>query len=299
MADTPITNPPGGPLFNKSLKGQTWLITGASSGFGRLMTELVLRLDGNVVAASRSAKKMLELEFNYPGQLQLADLDITDTGAINQKMNDALSRFGHIDVLVNNAGYGVTGAIEEVTPNEYMPMFQTNFFGLLNVTTALLPQFRDRRAGTIVNISSIGGLIGSAGWGFYNATKFAVEGLSQALRAEVEPLGIKVLVVEPGPFRTEFLGDSGQTAKENIPDYRATAGMAREYFETQNGKQAGDPQKAVEMIVAAVESGNPPQNLLLGRSAWERWDRRLTAMRDEMESQKQMAFDADYGENRI
>ena len=143
-------------------------------------------------------------------------------------------------------------------------MFETNVFGLICVTKTVLPHMRQRRSGTIVNLSSIGGLIGGAGLGYYNATKFAVEGLSQALRLELEPLGIHVIVVEPGPFRTDFLGRSGVLSSMKISDYEPTAGKMRDYFSSQSGKQPGDPQKAVEAIVAAVEAPEPPKHLLLG-----------------------------------
>jgi short-subunit dehydrogenase len=209
---------------------------------------------------------------------------------------DALAQAGHVDVLVNNAGYGVTGAIEEVSENEYMPMFQTNVFGLIQLTQALLPQFRERRSGNIVNLSSIGGLIGSPGWGFYNATKFAVEGFSEALAGELEPLGVHVTVVEPGPFRTEFLGGSGVLAHRVIPGYQQTAGKAREYFQTQSGKQPGDPQRAVEAVVAAVSDPNPPKHLLLGRIALTRFRKRLEDWKTELDRWEATTVGADFPE---
>jgi short-subunit dehydrogenase len=197
-------------------------------------------------------------------------------------------------VLVNNAGYGVTGAIEEVTEAEYTPMFETNVFGLINLTKALLPQFRERRSGAIVNFSSIGGLIGAPGWGYYNATKFAVEGLSEALGAELAPLGVHVMVVEPGPFRTEFLGRSGVEAKERISDYEQTAGKTREYFQTQSGKQPGDPQRAVEAVAAAVSDPNPPRHLLLGKIALSRFRKRLEDWKTELDSWQATTEGADF-----
>ena len=169
-------------------------------------------------------------------------------------------------MLVNNAGYGMMGAVEESSEEEYRPMFETNVFGLIRVTQALLPQLREQGSGHIVNLSSIGGLVATPGFGLYNATKFAVEGLSEALAQEVEPLGITVTIVEPGPFRTEFLGKAGGEAKKRIADYDPTAGKTREYFTEQDGKQPGDPQKAVEAIVKAVEAEQPPLHLLLGAS---------------------------------
>jgi len=188
----------------------------------------------------------------------------------------------------------LAGAVEEVSADEYMPMFDTNVFGLITMTKALLPQFRERRAGHIVNLSSIGGLIGLPGWGLYNATKFAVEGLSEALAAELEPLGIHVTIIEPGPFRTEFLGTSGKTAKDRIADYQQTAGKTREYFALQNGKQQGDPQKAVEAIVAAVSAPKPPRHLLLGKLALERFRGKMKSFDAEVAEWEETTLGADF-----
>ena len=177
-----------------------------------------------------------------------------------------------------------------------MPVFETNVFGLIGVTRAFLPHFRERRSGHIVNLSSIGGLIGSPGWGFYNATKFAVEGFSEALAAELEPLGIAVTVVEPGPFRTDFLGRSGVEAQARIPDYDATAGKTREYFHTEAGKQKGDPVRAVKAIIAAVESPRPPRHLLLGKLAITRFRKRLEDWKTELDIWEQTTVGADFPE---
>jgi short-subunit dehydrogenase len=175
-------------------------------------------------------------------------------------------------------------------------MFETNVFGLIHLTQALLPQFRERRSGNIVNLSSIGGLIGSPGWGFYNATKFAVEGFSEALAGELEPLGVHVTVVEPGPFRTDFLGRSGVQARQIIPDYAQTAGKSREYFQTQSGKQAGDPQRAVEAMVAAVSAPEPPKHLLLGKLALKRFRARLEQWTKELDAWEETTAGADFPE---
>lgn len=275
-------------------KNKHWFITGASSGFGRLLTEYLLSLDAKVVATARKIETIEDLATRYPGNVTTLSLDVTNQHSINKAVADAIARVDHIDVLVNNAGYGVTGAVEEVTDAEYMPMFETNLFGLINVTKALLPQFRERRSGTIVNFSSIGGLIGSAGWGYYNATKFAVEGLSEALSAELTPLGVNVMVVEPGPFRTDFLGRSGTEAKQRISDYEQTAGKTREYFQTQSGKQPGDPQRAVEAVVAAVSDLNPPKHLLLGKIALSRFHKRLDDWKLELDRWQATTEGADF-----
>jgi NAD(P)-dependent dehydrogenase (short-subunit alcohol dehydrogenase family) len=281
---------------DKSQRDKVWFITGASSGFGRVLTEYLLTLGASVAATARKTEHLKDLERQYPANLQMLRLDVTKSNEIAQATADALARFGHIDVLVNNAGYGVTGAIEEVTAEEYMPMFDTNVFGTINVTRALLPQFRKQMAGHIVNFSSIGGLIGSAGWGYYNATKFAVEGFSEALAAELAPLGIQVTVIEPGPFRTDFLGRSGKVATREIVDYEPTAGKAREYFETQSGKQPGDPRRAVEAVVAAVEAPESPKHLLLGRTALTRFRKRLEMWTEELDQWEETTLGADFSQ---
>jgi len=275
-------------------KDQRWLITGASSGFGRLLAEYLLSLGATVVATARKVESLDDLVTRYPANAFVLELDVTKQHSIDEAVAGALARVGHIDVLVNNAGYGVAGAVEEVTEPEYMPMFETNVFGLIKMTKALLPQFRERQSGTIVNFSSIGGLIGAPGWGYYNATKFAVEGLSEALSAEMAPLGVHVMVVEPGPFRTEFLGRSGVEAKERISDYEPTAGKTREYFQTQSGKQPGDPQRAVEAIVAAVSDPNPPKHLLLGKIALTRFRKRLDDWKTELDRWQETTEGADF-----
>jgi NAD(P)-dependent dehydrogenase (short-subunit alcohol dehydrogenase family) len=281
-------------LHREAQQGKVWFITGASTGFGRLLAEYLCTLGATVIATARNVDHIADLTTRFPGQAIILPLDVTRPDSIHAAVADALARAGHVDVLVNNAGYGVTGAIEEVSEAEFMPMFQTNVFGLLALTKALLPQFRARRSGAIVNLSSIGGLIGSPGWGYYNATKFAVEGLSEALAGELAPLGIHVIVVEPGPFRTDFLGRSGVEAKEIIPDYQQSAGKAREYFQTQAGKQPGDPQRAIEAIVAAVSAPEPPKHLLLGKIALTRFRARLAQWTTELDAWEETTVGADF-----
>ncbi|HZY73860.1 MAG TPA: SDR family NAD(P)-dependent oxidoreductase, partial [Edaphobacter sp.] len=203
---------------------RTWFITGASTGFGRLLAEEVLRSEGRVVATARKLDKVADLEEKYPGRAKAFALDVTDAAQIHSVVAQAVTGFAPVDVLVNNAGYGIAGAIEEVTEDEFMPVYDTNLFGLIRVTQELLPYMRQRRSGHILNLSSIGGLVASPGWGYYQSTKFAVEGLTEALAAEVAPFGIHVTAIEPGPFRTDFLGRSGVEAANRIADYDATAG---------------------------------------------------------------------------
>ena len=277
---------------------QVWLITGTSTGFGRLLAEELMQRGTRVVATARKVDDINDFTTKYAGKATILPLDVTSSDSIKRAHDTALAHVGHVDVLVNNAGYGVTGALEEVSEGEYMRMFNTNVFGLIELTKAFLPELRAQRSGHIVNFSSIGGLIGSPGWGYYNATKFAVEGLSQALRGEVEPLGIGVTVIEPGPFRTDFLGRSGIEAKARIADYEPTAGKTREYFNTQAGRQPGDPQKAVEAVIDAVNAANPPKNLLLGKLALKRYRDRLLLIHNEVAAWEETTIGADFPEGQ-
>jgi NAD(P)-dependent dehydrogenase (short-subunit alcohol dehydrogenase family) len=275
-------------------KGRTWFITGASTGFGRVLAEEVLKAGGKVVATARNRDKVADLEAKFPQRAKALALDVTDAGQIDSAVTQAFAQFGQVDVLVNNAGYGLAGAIEEVSEAEYMPMFETNVFGLLRVTRAFLPHLRKQRSGHILNLSSIGGLVAGPGIGYYNATKFAVEGLSEALAAEVAPLGIRVTIIEPGPFRTDFLGRSGVVAKTRIADYDATAGNMRKYFAENDGKQKGDPLRAVHAMMQVVESPNPPLRLLLGRSALERLRSKLANWEKEIAEWEKVTLGADF-----
>ena len=281
---------------NGSQAGKVWFITGASTGFGRLLAEYLVTLGANVVATARRLESVADIEKSAPAQVLALSLDVTKPGDVEAAVKDALARFEHIDVLVNNAGYGVTGAFEEVNEAEFMPMFETNVFGLIRMTKALLPYFRERRSGHIVNLSSVGGLVGLPGWAFYNATKFAVEGMSEALAAEMKPLGVSVTIVEPGPFRTDFLGRSGVKADVQISAYADTAGKTREYFDSQAGKQPGDPQKAIEAIVAAVEAPEPPLHLVLGKLALTRYQAKTAAFSAEIAKWESTTLGADFPE---
>jgi NAD(P)-dependent dehydrogenase (short-subunit alcohol dehydrogenase family) len=275
---------------------RVWFITGASTGFGRLLAEEVLKTGGKVIATARNIDKVADLETKYPNAAKALALDVTDANQVDSVVTQAFAQFGQVDVLVNNAGYGVAGAIEEVSEDEFMPMFETNVFGLLKVTRAFLPYLRKQRSGHILNISSIGGLIGGQGVGMYNATKFAVEGLSEALAAELAPLGIRVSIIEPGPFRTDFLGRSGVIAKTRIKDYDNTAGNMRKYFSENDGKQKGDPLRAVQAMIQVVESPNPPLHLLLGGSALQRMRAKLDGWQKEISEWEQVTAGADFRE---
>ena len=281
---------------NTTQAGKVWFITGASTGFGREMAEQLLADGAKVVATARKPEQLSDLAAKYPETALILPLDVTKDAAVQSAVEKTLAKFGHVDVLVNNAGYGTAGAVEEVTEAEFMPMYETNVFGLIRVTKALLPQFRERRSGHIVNLSSIGGLVGLPGWGLYNSSKFAVEGLSEALFVELAPLGVKVLIVEPGPFRTDFLGRSGQEAAQRIADYDQTSGKTREYMKTNDGKQAGDPVRAVQAIIAAVASPNTPKHLLLGKLALTRFRQKLDEFTQEIAAWEPVTLGSDFPE---
>jgi NAD(P)-dependent dehydrogenase (short-subunit alcohol dehydrogenase family) len=273
---------------------RVWFITGSSTGFGHLLAKEVLRRGERVIATARDASKLDDLVKQHPDTARAFALDVTKPAQIESVAKQAIAAFGHVDVVVNNAGYGVNGAIEEVSEAEFEPMFQTNIYGLIRTTRAFLPHLRQRRTGHIFNLSSIGGLIGGAGWGFYNVTKFAVEGFSEALAAEMKPLGINVTVVEPGPFRTDFLGRSGKLAAHELPEYKDTAGKARDYLRTQSGKQPGDPQKAVEAIIAAADAPNPPVHLILGKIALTRFRGKLADWEKEIAAWETVTVGSDF-----
>lgn len=244
-----------------------WFITGCSTGFGRELAELVLKSGYSAVVTARNTKDIEDIVKDYPETALALPLDVTEPAQIKTAVEKSIDRFGQIDVLVNNAGIGYFGAIEESEELEVRKMFEINFFGLANVTKAVLPQMRMRRTGHIINIASIGGLVGFPAVGFYNATKFAVDGYSEALAKETAHLGIKVTVIAPSGFRTDWAGRSANNSPVVIEDYATTAGANKTNIRGYSGKQPGDPQKAAAAIVAVVESANPPLRLLLGAAA--------------------------------
>jgi NAD(P)-dependent dehydrogenase (short-subunit alcohol dehydrogenase family) len=290
MADA--TNP------TSSHAGKIWFITGTSTGFGRLLAEEVLKTGGKVLATARKIDQIADLKQRYPDNARIFALDVTRPEQIQSVAKEAIAAFGRVDALVNNAGYGIAGGVEETTEAEFMPVFETNVFGLIRVTRAFLPQFRKQRSGHIINLSSVAGLAGGPGWGYYNATKFAVEGFSEALAAELAPLGVHVTIVEPGPFRTDFLGRSGVEAANRIPEYEATAGQAHNYMNTQSGKQRGDPKKAVQAMMDVAVSPNPPLHLILGSIAYNRFMQKLDRWQQEMRQYEPVTLGADFPEGQ-
>ena len=281
----------------KDMKSETaempvWLITGCSTGLGRELARHVLDCGYRVVVTARNVDDLRRLD-GTKNALVLR-LDVTDQDQIDQAVKDAEAKFGGIDVLVNNAGIGYFGAVEESEEEEVRRMFEVNVFGLGRMIRAVLPGMRKKRSGFIVNMSSIGGLRSFPALGYYNATKFAVEGLSDALWQEVEPLGIRVMVVEPSGFRTDWAGRSANESRHTIDDYAATAGARRSQIRGYSGKQPGDPVRAVHAIVKAVESAHPPRHLLLGNAAFDLATAKLDELRKEFSACEAVARGADF-----
>lgn len=271
-----------------------WFITGCSTGFGRELAKQLLESNHRVAVTARDAAKVQDLvEINRENALAL-DLDVTKPEQVEAAIAAAEQRFGAIDVLVNNAGFGYFGAIEESDLTEARRMFETNFWGLVETTRRALPRMRERRSGVIVNVSSIGGFVGNPGVGFYNATKFAVNGLSESLKKEVEPLGIKVILVQPSGFRTDWAGRSADEAAKEIADYAETAGANKATIRGYSGNQPGDPVRAAKAIISAAESENPPFNLFLGRAALRGARGKIAALTNEIDAWAEVAENADF-----
>jgi NAD(P)-dependent dehydrogenase (short-subunit alcohol dehydrogenase family) len=273
-------------------KKPVWFITGCSTGFGRELAKLVLERGHRTVVTARDPADAHGLAAE--GEALVLKLDVTDQGQIDAAIKAAEDRFGRIDVLVNNAGIGYFAAIEEGDDKQVRHLFDVNFFGLSRMIRAALPGMRHHGTGTIVNFSSVGGLRSFPSLGYYSATKFAVEGLSEALWQEVEPLGIKVIVVEPSGFRTDWAGRSAQESKLQISAYAATAGTARSQIRASSGRQPGDPARAAAAIVEAVESPNPPHHLLLGKDAFTGATEKLEQLRRDFSAWESVTRGADF-----
>jgi NAD(P)-dependent dehydrogenase (short-subunit alcohol dehydrogenase family) len=269
-----------------------WFITGCSTGFGRELATQALERGYRVVVTARKPDEVEALAAK--GEALVLKLDVTDQSQIDAAIKAAEKQFGGIDVLVNNAGIGYFAAVEESEEKEVRRMFEINVFGMGRMIQAALPGMRRRRKGFIVNISSVAGLRSFPSLGYYDATKFAVEGLSEALWQEVEPLGIKVMLVEPSGFRTDWAGRSANESKKQIADYAATAGVCRSEMRADSGKQPGDPARAAKAIVEAVTSLNPPHHLLLGNDAYEGATAKLEALAKEFKAWESVSRGADF-----
>jgi NADP-dependent 3-hydroxy acid dehydrogenase YdfG len=280
-------------MTNKATS-RVWFITGCSSGFGRLLAEEVLKAGDKVVATARNIATIADLEKKYPETARALSLDVTHSEQVKTVVEQALEHFGHIDVLVNNAGYGMVAAIEEATDEDIRREVDTNVYGVVKVTRALLPHLRARKSGHVINLSSIAGIIATPGLGYYNLTKFAVEGFTEALALEVAPLGIKVTLIEPGPFRTEFLAGSLAESGEQIADYAETAGKTRANMRKGNGSQKGDPVKAIAAIIQVVNSPEPPLRLFLGAIAYRRANEKIDLLQRDIKAWEQVTLGADF-----
>jgi NAD(P)-dependent dehydrogenase (short-subunit alcohol dehydrogenase family) len=272
----------------------TWLITGCSTGLGRAFAEAVLDHGHNAVVTARDVSKVRDLAAKYPATALALALDVTDDTQVSAAVDTAEDRFGAVDVLVNNAGYGYRAAVEEGEDDAVQRLFDTHVFGSVRTIKAVLPGMRARRSGTIVNLSSIGARICPEGSGYYSAVKAAIEALTLSLRKEVAPLGITAMVVEPGGFRTDFAGRSLTQAAVPIADYADTAGKRRKEHDTYHGTQPGDPAKAATALIQAVESDAPPYMLLLGNDTSDGFRAALDALRTEVDDWESLSRSTDF-----
>jgi len=257
---------------------KTWFITGASRGFGLEITKAVLASGDNVVATVRSKAPEFSSQFENDPNLLVVTMDVTNEQQVNEAVQQAIAHFKQIDVLVNNAGYGLLSGVEEASNQEVKQNYEVNVFGTLNVIRAVLPSMREKKAGHVINISSVGGLGAYMGWGLYGSTKFAIEGITEALAMEVAPLGIHATVVAPGFFRTNFLDESSLFSSENIiTDYAETVGAMREFAAKVNYQQPGDPKKLAQAFITLANAANPPVHLPLGKDTLERFRSKTAA----------------------
>jgi NAD(P)-dependent dehydrogenase (short-subunit alcohol dehydrogenase family) len=273
---------------------KVWLITGCSTGFGRELAKSALEAGHKVVVTARNPDDIKDIADAYPGTSIAVKLDVTKIAEIKSAVQQTIEKFGRIDVLVNNAGIGYFGAIEESEEDEVRRMFEINFFGLANMTKEVLPIMRKQRSGHVVNIASIGGLVGYPAVGFYNATKFAVDGFSESLSKETAPLGIKVTVIAPSGFRTDWAGRSANSSKTVIEDYASTAGQNKNNIRGYSGNQPGDPLRAAKAIIKAVESENPPLRLLLGAAALKNARIKLNELKKDFDAWEETSAGADF-----
>ncbi|HLJ88102.1 MAG TPA: oxidoreductase [Candidatus Angelobacter sp.] len=272
------------------MQNRVWFITGARTGFGRAFVEHALERGYNVVAAGRNLSKLDEIVKVAPNSALAVKLDVNDRAQLKDAVSQTMAKFGRVDVLINNAGYGIVGALEETPESELRAQMETNFFGAMAVTQAFLPILRAQKSGAIVNISSMGGQLSFAGFSAYSASKFALEGASEALAQEVKPFGIKVLIVEPGQFRTELAG----SAMKHMPEleaYAETVGATRKFAASMHGTQEGDPRKAARAIEQAIDAPNTPLRLQLGEDSVSAIRAHAETLLTEMQQWQRVAAD--------
>ncbi|MCP6758377.1 MAG: oxidoreductase [Fischerella sp. CENA71] len=275
-------------------KTKVWLITGCSTGFGRSLANAVLQHGDRLIATARKPEQLQDLASQYPENVKTIRLDVTNLNEVQAAVNAAIEAFERVDVLVNNAGYGLIGALEEFSEAQIRRNFETNFFGAINTIRAILPVMRQQQSGHIVNMSAIAGFSNELGFSIYGGAKFALEGVSEALRGEVAPLGIKVTIVEPGPFRTDFIGRSLERVEQSIDAYNATVGHFLEFLNKISGSQPGDPDKAANVLIQVVESPNPPLRLVLGKYAYSKFRQKIESLTAELDSWEEIAVNTDF-----
>lgn len=273
---------------------KVWFITGCSTGFGRELAKEVLASGYRAAVAARNTDDVKDITDAYPETAIAVKLDVTQPEQITAAVTQIQEKFKQIDVLVNNAGIGYFGAIEESEEDEVRRMFEINFFGLANVTKAVLPTLRKQRSGHILNVASIGGLVGFPAVGFYNATKFAVDGYSESLSKELAPLGIKVTVIAPSGFRTDWAGRSANNSKIVIDDYKETAEANKNSIRGYSGNQPGDPVRAAKAMIKAVEAENPPLRLLLGEAALKGARNKIELLKKDFDTWADVTVGADF-----
>ncbi|WP_244849472.1 oxidoreductase [Caballeronia sp. SL2Y3] len=274
-----------------------WLITGCSTGFGRELANAVLERGWRAVVTARDPSKVQDIVEGREDRAIVLPLDVQNREQIKNAVDQTMQRFGRIDALVNNAGYGYLAAIEEGEDDVVRDMFETNVFGLVDMTKAVLPVMRAQKSGIVINVSSIGGLASFAATGYYHGTKYAVEGISESLATELKPLGIDVMIVEPGPFRTNWAGPSIKSSGTEIADYAATAGERRKQTAARSGNQAGDPVRAAHAIIEAATADTPPLRLLLGKTALELARKKLDMLKRDFDTWEKTTVGADFPEN--
>src|SRR6201981_1548914 len=272
---------------------QVWLVTGSSRGLGRAIVEAGLLAGNEVLATARDIESLRELSERYGDQVKLFELDVTDESSAAGAVKTAIDAFGSLDVVINNAGYGNLSSVEDTPMSDFRAQIETNLFGTIIVTKAALPYFRERKGGPFGQFSSMGGRSGPPGRGPYAAAKWGVEGFSEVLSREVAPLGIKVTIIEPGGFRTDFAGSSTKLS-EGHPEYDSTVGATARFQRAYNGKQPGDPKKAAQAIVQLTQERNPPLRLLLGSDAYNGAEKNDLARLEEARSWKELSLSTDF-----
>ncbi|GAA4903417.1 short-subunit dehydrogenase [Actinomycetospora succinea] len=273
--------------------GRVWLITGTSTGFGRAIARAALRRGDRVVATARRVDDTADLAAEAPDRARVATLDVTDDGQVAAAVDYAVAEFGRIDVVVNNAGYGSRGAFEEFTEEQIRDQFAVNVFGPFAVTRAVLPVMRAQGSGHVIQMSSLAGVRSALGGSIYSATKFALEGMSEGLAAEVKGFGIKVTMIEPGPFRTDFAGRS-PARPDAMPEYAAVLDESREKFLKLHGTQPGDPERAAQVVVDVADLADPPLRLPLGPNAFENVRQTFRARLEETDAVEALGSDTDF-----